>query len=158
MVNSVILYSSSVHASASKDEARKKELLCPLEELAGGERFSYLLINDFCAASDSSLSFAGCRLPANDKEESLAAQKSFISKYETLSPPASSPSGHKTSFIRASSFDADRVPKKKKGLLSSPFYFFQAMIVSSNSFVGCSGWVNPFSFACLGLLPVYERD
>ncbi|GIY72581.1 hypothetical protein CDAR_269531 [Caerostris darwini] len=45
------------------DEARKKELLCPLEELAVCERFSYLLISDFCAASDdSSLSFAGCGL------------------------------------------------------------------------------------------------
>ncbi|GIY68815.1 hypothetical protein CEXT_793051 [Caerostris extrusa] len=95
MVNSVILYSSSVHASASKDEARKKELLCPLEELAGGERFSYLLINDFCAASDSSLSFAGCRL---------------------------------------------------------------AMIVSSNPLLDAVGGLNPFSFACLGLISVSERD
>ncbi|GIY31113.1 hypothetical protein CEXT_141181 [Caerostris extrusa] len=62
MVNSVVHYSSSEHVSASKAEARKKELLCPLEELAGGERVSYLLINDFCAASDSFLSFAGCGL------------------------------------------------------------------------------------------------
>ncbi|GIY72582.1 hypothetical protein CDAR_269541 [Caerostris darwini] len=141
MVNLVIVHSSSVCGtrSASKDEARKKELLCPLEELAGGERFLYLLINDFCAASDSFLSFAGSGLqPANDKKESLAAQRSFISKYGNLSAPASSSSGHKSSFFRASSFEADCVPKKNKGLLSSPSYFFPAMIVSRNPSVGCS--------------------
>ncbi|GIY68814.1 hypothetical protein CEXT_793041 [Caerostris extrusa] len=56
MVNLVILY-SLVYAVRQKNE-----LLCQLEELAGGERFSYLLINDFYAASDSFLSFAGCGL------------------------------------------------------------------------------------------------